>query len=131
REVKYFVNDQLFPPGLQPAYALNDGYLVLASSPDAVRRFATTSPTRRPATEEFPLLRMSLKELRQFVQDRREPLGQAIADKNQISKEDAAARLDALVVGLQLCDRLELVQRAGAGQTLLTLRFQTVKPLSR
>ena len=38
-EVHYFVNDQRFPPGFRPAFAAKDGYLLLASSPEAVRRF--------------------------------------------------------------------------------------------
>ena len=35
-EVKYLDGEGVFPPGVQPAYALKDGYLVLASSPEAL-----------------------------------------------------------------------------------------------
>ena len=44
-EIKYLANDKAYPPGLQPAFALKGGYLVLASSPEAIRRF--TPPTGR------------------------------------------------------------------------------------
>ncbi len=131
-EIRSLVSEQLFPPGVQPAYALNGGYLVLGSSPEVVRRFAVAvAPKNRPDASEFPLLRMSLKDLREFVKQRREPLAQAVADRNQISKDEALGRLDGLVLGLQLFDRLELVQRSGAGQTLLTLRLTPVKPLRK
>ena len=36
-EVRYLAGEGAFPPGVQPAYALKDGYLVFASSPEAVR----------------------------------------------------------------------------------------------
>jgi hypothetical protein len=130
-EIKYAVNDQLFPPSLQPAYALHGGYLLAGTSPEALRRFATTTPARRPAAAEFPLLRVSLKAVRQLILDRREPLGRVVADKNKISPDDATARLDGLAAGLQLFDYLEVVQRLGEGQTRLTLRLTMGKPLRR
>lgn len=130
-EVKYLVNDKRFPPGLQPAFALKDGYLVLASSPEVLRGFGTASAVKRKDADaaNVPLLRMSLKDLRQFVKERREPLSAAVAEKNQMSKEDAAAALDRLLAGLQLFDRLELSCRAAAEQATLTLRIRTAQPL--
>jgi Protein of unknown function (DUF3352) len=129
-EVKYLDAEKPSVPGLRPAFALTQGYLVLASSPDAVAAF--NNPTRgdRPR-DEFPLFRTSLKGLRQFVKDRREPLAAAVAEQNGIKKEDAEARLDALVVGLELFDRLELTERPTAGQVTLTLRLQPAQPFRK
>jgi hypothetical protein len=128
--VKYLVNDQLFPPGVRPAYALQGGYLVLASSPEVIRRFAAARATPA-AGAEFPLLRMSLKDLRRYVQERHGPLAQAAADKNQVSREEAERRLNGLLIGLQLFDRLEVTQRTAPGQFTLTLRVQTATPLRK
>jgi hypothetical protein len=129
-EVKYFAAEKPSVPGLRPAFALTQGYLVLASSPEAVAAFSSPTRRDRPA-DEFPLFRTSLKGLRQFVKDRREPLAAAVAEQNGIKKEEAEARLDALVVGLELFDRLELTERPTAGQVTLTLRLQPAQPFRK
>jgi hypothetical protein len=128
-EVKYLSGGGL-PEGLQPAYALVNGYLVLANSPETIERFrATPPPSKKPTADDVPLLRISFKEIRRFVKERREPLAAAVAEKNQISKDEAGKRLDGLVEALQLVDRLELSQRPEAGQVTFTLRLQTALPL--
>src|SRR5207253_2453506 len=38
-EVKYLTSDKFFPAGLQPACALKDGFLIFATSPDAIADF--------------------------------------------------------------------------------------------
>src|SRR5262249_30329139 len=129
-EVKYLDAEKPSVPGLRPAFALTQGYLVLASSPDAVAAFNNPIRGERPR-DEFPLFRTSLKGLRQFVKDRREPVAGAVAEQNGIKKEDAEARLDALVVGLELFDRLELTERPTAGQVTLTLRLQPSEPFRK
>jgi hypothetical protein len=128
-EVKYLTGGNL-PEGLQPAYALDNGYLVLANSPETIARFRTTPPpSKKPPTDDVPLLRISFKEIRRFAKERREALAAAAAEKNQITKEEAGKKLDGLLDVLQLIDRLELSQRTGAGQGAFTLRVQTSQPL--
>ena len=129
-EVKYFVNDKKFPPGFQPAYALKDGYLLLAGSPESVRRFQVKRDAVKEAAE-VPLLRMSLSTLRDYLKQRREPLVAHSAEKNQISREEAARRLDGLQLGLQFIDRIDLVQRPTPGQVTLTLRVRMSQPLRK
>ncbi len=130
-EVKYLVNDSLFPPGFQPAFAFKDGFVLLASAPEAIRRFNTvTSPlASAPSPEEVPLLRLSLRALYTFLKDRREPLLLYSAKSHGISAEEAGLRLDNLLGILQLFDQLEVTQRAASGQATLTLRVQTARPL--
>jgi hypothetical protein len=130
-EVKYLVSEDHFPLGFQPAFALKDGYVVVASSPEALRRFQTVPATipPQPSTRDIPLMRLSLSELRNFLKDRSELLAERLAQKDNIAKEEANRRLSDLLAGLQLFDRVELSQRAGPGQVLLTLRIQMVQPL--
>jgi hypothetical protein len=129
-EVKYLVNDEQFPPGLRPAFALKEGYLVLATAPEAIRRFrGTPSQTSAKATREVPLLKLSLSGWCQFLRERREPLLEYAAAKNQVSKEEASRRLDHLLVVLQLFDGVELSQRSDPGLVTLSLRVRTAKPL--
>jgi len=129
-EVKHLVNDEQFPSGLQPAFALKGEYLVLASSPEAIRRFsARPSEAPTPATGEVPLLKLSLRGWCEFLRERREPLLEYAAAKNQISKEEASQRLDRRLMGLQLFNRVELNQHSSTGLVTLTLRVQMAKPL--
>jgi hypothetical protein len=130
-EVQYLVSDTAFLPGLQPAFALANGYLVLASSPEAVRRFSAATPRTPNPSAEQPLLRVSLSRLRDYLKARREPLAKAVAEKNGIAREEAERRLDGLVLALQVLERLELSQRPGDGQVTLTLRLQTIEPLRK
>jgi hypothetical protein len=128
-DVKYVINDKLFPPGFRPAYALKDGYLVLASSPEAIRRFA---PVRSPlpAGESVPLLRVSLRDWREYLRQRKEALAEHMARDKEISTEEAARRIDRLVDGLELFDRVEVSERLlRPGQLSVTVRLRTATPL--
>jgi hypothetical protein len=126
-EVRYLAGEGAFPPGVQPAYALKDGYLVFASSPEAVRRFGPASSSK--SSGEVPLLRLSARGLREYLAERREALVPLAAEKHGLSKEEAGRRLDGLVAGLRLLDRVEISQSSEAGRLSLTLRLQTAQPL--
>jgi hypothetical protein len=130
-EVKYLAGEAL-PPGFSPAFALKDGYLLLATSPEAVGRFARPAAGKAPdARGPFPLLRLSLGELRHYVLERREPLAQVTAEKNQIPREEAEKRLNGLLLGLQLFERAELTQTHDPGQLTLTLRLHPSRPFRK
>jgi hypothetical protein len=126
-EIKYLVNEEQFPPGLEPAFALKEGYLVLASSPGAIQRFhADQSETTRyssPGGDVF-LLRLSVRELHRFLRERRQALISYASAKKQISAETASHMLDSLMAGLQLFDHIELRQSQGPERATFTLRIQ-------
>jgi hypothetical protein len=129
--IRYIVNDEHFPPGLQPAFGLQQGYLLLASSPEVLRRFgallARESAERKSV--EVPLLRLSLKDWHQFLIERREPLANYLAERNHTSRSDAGQQLDSLLRALRLMDRVELNQRAQPGQLHLVFRIRFAQPL--
>jgi hypothetical protein len=126
-EVKYLDGDGAFPPGVRPAYALLDGYLVFASSPEALRRFGPAAA--KSSSGEVPLLRLSAKALRQYLTERRDDLVPIVAEKNNLSKDEAGRRLDGLLAGLRLLDRVEIIQSSEPGRLSLTLRVQTAQAL--
>jgi len=130
-EVRYLVNDRRFPPGFRPAFALQGGYLTLASSPEALRRFAALPSRPISSTGEVPLLRMSLKNLRQFLADRHDALAAAVAEQNKLPKEEAAKQLRRLAEALAPLDRLELACRSESGRASLALRVRTAWPLRK
>ena len=62
-KVMYLDHGKEFPKGLRPAFALKEGYLVVASSPETILRF-TAGPVPLPSTKEgAPPLRLSVPEL--------------------------------------------------------------------
>jgi hypothetical protein len=136
-EVKY-LDSKDFPPGFQPAYALKDGYLLLTSSPEAVRTFvkrAAGGGVGRPAPSapaaDVPLLRVSLRAWAQFLKDRREAFVGYAAAKDNVSTETAAQKLDALLWALGLFDRLELRQRTGSGMVTWSLLLRPPNPKTK
>jgi hypothetical protein len=129
--IKYITGSKRFPPGLQPAFALQDGHLLLATSPETIRNFVSVSTKVQviPESDELPILRISFKETARFLRDRREPLAAFLAERNQLSKEEVAERLNSLGSVFDVLDQLSLTQRNSEGQSILTLRVKTVKPL--
>jgi hypothetical protein len=128
-EVKYLSGEGAWPAGLEPAFALKEGYLVLASTPAALERFAA-APAAVPPGGEVPLLRISFKELVRLLQERRPAVTGFLAEKNQVPPETAARWVDNLLSVLSLADQLELTQRGQAGQVTWTfrLRFEPLAP---
>jgi hypothetical protein len=132
QEVRYLAGERGLPPGLQPAYGMFHGYLVLSSSLDGLTRFTQTSPA--PAAtpgSPFPLLRISIKDWRAYLHERREPIVQFLADRTNSSPDDAAGQLDRLLAVLQFLDRIELRQRSAPGQVIFTLSVQTTHALKK
>jgi hypothetical protein len=129
-DVKYLVDDEKFPPGFQPAFALKDGYALVAGSPDTVRRFhGPKAPGTSQSSGEIPLVRISLREICTYVEQRRGDLINYNAASKQISKDAAASGLDTLIAGLKLFDRVELTQRPGPDRVNFTLRVRMSQPL--
>lgn len=130
-EIHYLASLAL-PAGVQPAYGLLDGYLILASSLDGVRRFTQTpaAPAASP-NAAIPLVRVSIKDWRAYLKDRRESVVRFLAETNKLEPEAAGRQLDDLLAGLQFVDRIELRQRVAPGQVVFTLAVQTAQPLKK
>ncbi|HEY7315115.1 MAG TPA: hypothetical protein VH643_37560 [Gemmataceae bacterium] len=132
QEVHYLTSERGLPPGVRPAYGLLNGYLVLASSLESLTRFAQAPPDSAPSTDApVPLLRISFKAWRAYLQERRQPIVQFLVDQNKLSREAADKQVDGLLAALQFVDRLELRQRSGSGQVIFTLSVQTAQALRK
>jgi hypothetical protein len=133
-EGSYLANEAQFPPGFQPAFALKEGFLVLGSSPEAIRRFVLKPASMPPAAADIPLFRLSLHELAQYLSAHQSALAEHIAKKNEghpVSMEEIAHKLGDLAKICQLFNRLELVQQSKSGNLTLSLRLQTAFPLGK
>lgn len=124
-EVRYLMGEP-FPHGFRPAFALKDGYLLLATSPEALRRFRAVPAV---AQAEMPMVRFSPRALVRYLGERREAVVAHAAEKNQISKDEAGKQLHQFLEVLQLFDTAELACTAEEGRGTLSLRVRTSRPL--
>src|SRR5262249_28200231 len=109
--------------------AFKDGFLLLASAPEAIRRFGERREIALNSAGEVPVFRMSLREIARYLKERREPLAAALSAKKEIAQEELLQRLDRLALSLQLFDQLEVSQSTGSGRMALVLRLRTAQAL--
>jgi len=126
-EVKYLSGDKAFPKGLQPAFALKAGYLVVASSPDSVRAFATAPAEPKKTLGEKPLLRMTLTEWAKILKAQREPWLQAMTADGKLSRAAAEQLADGLMLVMGQFEHLEVNQQIQKGQVAWTLRLRPLR----
>jgi hypothetical protein len=119
-----------FPPGFRPAYAVKQGYLVVASSPESVRRIAAPSVDRPGATDP-PLLRLSATHLRGYLTKHRSAIAKAVAGWSGKPAKDVEKELEDLLAVLEAFDKVELHQSAAGGTYRLSLHIDFVKPLTK
>jgi hypothetical protein len=122
---KYLTGDPSLPAGLEPAFALKGGYLVLASAPAALERFGA-KPATTPVKREVLLFRLSCKRLAGLLESRRDAVVSYLAEKNQVPAEMAGGWLDGALQVLRLVERVDGTQRVEAGQVTWTVRVRLV-----
>jgi hypothetical protein len=125
-EVRYLVNPEHFPPGFEPAFAMKHGYLVVATSPDALDRFA---PSKREAAGDRPILRISFSEARRYLKDHRQAIAAFCAAKHEISDETAGQHLDRVAAILEFLDSAEIRKEAGPDRLTLSLHVRLAEAL--
>jgi hypothetical protein len=127
--LRFLQGEGVFPPGVQPAFGLRQGYLVLASSPAEWRRFKLGAPL--PAGMAIPLLRVSFKDWRAYLKERRDVLAGVLGVRDKLPREKTLEKLDGLRAVLELVDRLELRRQVGDDRLTFTLAVQTAQPLKK
>jgi hypothetical protein len=121
-EVTYLSNDKLFPPGLQPACALKEGFLLFASSPEAIAHFHKNE-SRGSQPKESPVFRLSTRELAKLLKQQQEQIVSKLRQRQQMSETEARKNLDSVIALLELFERVTLSQQAEAGQASWTVRL--------
>jgi Protein of unknown function (DUF3352) len=132
QEVHYVASESGLPDGVSPSYGLLSGYLLASSSLDALSRFAKPSPSPSlSADSPIPLLRISLKDWRAYVKDRREAIVDFFAEQSKLNRDAIGRQLDNLITGLQFLDRIEIRQKTAPGQVIFTFSVQTTQALNK
>ena len=126
--VKYLANPKGFPAGLRPAYAVKQGYLVVASSPEAVGRFAAPGAGAAAAA---PLLRLSARHFRAYLENHRKPLAAALAKPGDKTPEAVEKELNQLGRFLEAIERVEVRYEGAGGRARLSIHVDLVRPLAK
>jgi hypothetical protein len=127
--VIYYLEGAALTAAVRPGFALKEGFIIVASSPETIRNFVGPRPekTEGPA----PLLRVSFKAWRSYLKDRHDAFVQLYSERFQLAAEDAASHLDRLLTVLEFLDRMEVRHKAGNGQAIISLTIKTVSPLRK
>jgi hypothetical protein len=99
-----------------------------------VERYLPAEPRApaAPANDEVTLIRVGFAEEVSYLKGpHREALTDYLASAEQISRDDARQRVDGLIAGFELFQRVELVQRSDAGRATLALRVKTAQALKK
>ncbi|HXD87703.1 MAG TPA: hypothetical protein VN641_14500, partial [Urbifossiella sp.] len=123
------VNDKKFPAGFRPSYAFKGGFLLVASSPDAIKRFR--KPKEAPSGSEALLARFSGSATRAYLQAHREPLARFLSSAGNGSEKDLLRQFDQAATVLELVDRVEVFSRGDDSGLRLAARFTFAKPLRK
>jgi hypothetical protein len=115
-----------FPAGVRPSFAVRGGFLVLSTSPDAIRRFRPPSDAAAArATGEAVVARLSGAAVRGYLAEHREALALVLGR----NPSESLRTLDQLAELLEPLDRAELVVRGSETGLRLSVRVSTVRPL--
>ncbi len=123
--VKFLTNAKAFPPGFRPAFAVRGEYLVVATSPELVFRFAPPTSGKPPA--EAPLFRVSATHLRVYLLTHTEKALDFLGNDNGKPARDLAQ----LAEFLEVFDKLELRSATTAGTWRLSIAIDFAKPLAK
>lgn len=127
--IKSLVNDKVFPPGVQPSFGMKGGYLLIASTPDAIKNFAP-----RPgagAAAEATVARFSGTATRAYFQANREKLAKYLSDAGAGNEQELLAQFDQIARVLEPLDRVEIVTRGDDTGMKVALRVTLAKALKK
>ena len=127
-EVRYLAHDKLFPPGIQPAFALKHGHLMLATNPDRILNADLSAMKSPEGANRLAIL--SFRHLRDYLTTRRDGIADAVASHQSIPRKEALAQINKILAAIELFDRVELINTSKKpGELKLTLKIQMIEPL--
>jgi hypothetical protein len=121
------LSGEAFPAGFRPCFALKDGYLLVSTSPDAIKAFR--APPEPKAGGAVPLARFSASGARAYLSTSAPQLAKWLSAAGVGEEKVLLEQLGALAAGLEPIDKVELLVRGDAAGMKLMLRTKTVKPL--
>ncbi len=120
------VGAKAFPPGVRPSFGVKGGFLVLATSPDAIRRFHPPSDAPPAGAGEAVVARMSGTAVRGYLREHREALARVVGG----DATETGRTLDQMMMLLEPLDRAEVVVQGSETGLRLSLRARLARPLN-
>lgn len=118
------------PAGFAPSFALKGGYLVLSTSPDAIKGFSP--PTNEPKIGgDVPLARFNARGSRDYLTAQTPQLAKLLAGIGAGEEKQLAEQLGNLALVLEPVEKVELLARGSADGLKLVVRVKPVKPLKK
>lgn len=124
------VNAKAFPAGFRPSFALKKGYLLLATSPEAITAFRPPDAAPKSGGDVL-LARASAVGVRAYLQSHRTPLAKFLADAGAGPEAEVLTHLDQFTAVLELFDRVEVLTRGDDTGVRLTVRVTFAKSLKK
>jgi hypothetical protein len=119
-----------FPAGVRPSFALKGGYLVLSTSPEAIKAFKV--PTGEPkAGGNVPLARFNATAARDYLTSHASALAKLLSTAGAGDEKTLAEQLGHLAAVLEPVEKVELLTRGNASGVKLMFRVKTAKPLKK
>jgi hypothetical protein len=125
------VNEKGFPPGFRPSFAVVRGYLVMATSPEAIKRFDVSSGPAPAAQAHATLARLSGPRTRAYLHSHGPHLAKALSDLGVAPEKTLREQLVALGAVLELVDSVTVIHRGSENGFQLAVRIKPTKPLEK
>jgi hypothetical protein len=119
-----------FPTGFRPSFALKGDYLLVATSPDAIRAFKPPSGDAKPGGD-VPFARFSATATRAYLSAHAPALAKLLAEAGAGEEKTLTEQLAGLTAVLEPVDKIELLTRGDATGLKVMLRAKMAKPLKK
>ncbi len=120
-EVRYIVGDATLPKGVRPAYAWKQGYLLFASTPDAIASFR--APSEANASGPATLMRFAPKAWVSYLQTHKSTLAAMLAVQTKNNPTEVAGHIEGAIQLLKLFNSVELAVRTEPDKAWLELKI--------
>lgn len=124
------VNDKGFPPGFRPSFAAQHGYFVLATSPEAITRFAVPPPDAKP-NDYATVARLSGTACRAYLVAHGPKLAKFLAGFGLGDEKQLTEHIDTIATVLELLDSADVTVRGDDSSLRIAVRVKPAKPLKK
>jgi hypothetical protein len=129
--IKSLVNDKGFPPGFRPSFAIVKGYLVVATAPEAIRRF--NPPGVGASAKGYNRLAVFAgTRAREYLQQHGTKLAKFLADLGiAVDEKGTRETIETVAAALELLESAELISRPHSNGLQLALKIKPARPLKK